>query len=134
MKQPEDKKTLDFLDEQKRGRGRPPVANALTPADRAKRYRDKKRQSKGNNSVTRHEKSDSESVGMLESRIMLLNAENGLLGKELEDAKARIADLTGALEVVVKLRSAKKGIPADVLDALSKLLISSRPKRKQSKL
>ena len=191
MKQPEDNKTLDFLEKQKRGRGRPPVENALTPADRAKRYRDKKRQTKDNNSVTRHENtgnqvfmleckirqlesdvnahrefarqwfedrkaaqreidmlkgelaesntrtanltSNGESVGMLESRIMALNAENGILGRELEDAKARIDDLCGALEVVVKLRSAKKSIPSDVLSALSKLLIA-RPKRKQSSL
>ena len=68
---------------------------------------------------------------MLESRVMVLNAENGILDRELEDAKARIDDLCGALEVVVKLRTQKKGIPADVLSVLSKLLIA-RPKRKQS--
>ena len=44
MKQPEDNKTLELnLAEQKRGRGRPAKPDALTPAERAKRYRDAKR-------------------------------------------------------------------------------------------
>lgn len=44
MKQPEDTKTLELhLTETKRGRGRPAKPNALTPAERAKRYRDAKR-------------------------------------------------------------------------------------------
>ena len=197
MKQPEDNKTLDLLKGQKRGRGRPPVEHALTPAERAKRCRDKKKRAcidvgvtkiqhvtEKDNKVFRLEceisalkdeldsyrrfqeqrvelddfaqlqfdglarenkrleqqiealncdatKNKGESVGMLESRVMVLNAENGILGRELEDAKARIDDLCGALEVVVKLRTQKKGIPADVLSVLSKLLIA-RPKRKQS--
>ncbi len=124
---------MDLLHSEKRGRGRPPKEDALTPAERAKRCRDKKRQGMDIKSVTRNEKSKIDSVGMLESRIILLNSENQNLGLQLEDAKARIDELCGALEVVVKLRSAKKGIPADVLSGLSKLLIA-RPKRKQSKL
>ena len=37
MKQPEDRFTIDLID--KPGRGQPRKANALTPAQRAKRYR-----------------------------------------------------------------------------------------------
>jgi hypothetical protein len=42
MRQPEDTKTLELLPEQKRGRGRPRAENPLTPAERAKRYREKR--------------------------------------------------------------------------------------------
>jgi chromosome segregation ATPase len=48
MKQPEDNATLELnlataIDGARRGRGRPAKADALTPAERAKRYRDAKR-------------------------------------------------------------------------------------------
>ena len=47
MKQPEDSRTIELnlvnAKDPKRGRGRPPKADALTPAERAKRYRDAKR-------------------------------------------------------------------------------------------
>ena len=39
MKQPNDDKTIELTIDAKRGRGRPSLANALTPAERAKRYR-----------------------------------------------------------------------------------------------
>lgn len=44
MKQPEDRSTLELpgLSAPKRGRGRPRKPDALTPAQRAQRYRDKK--------------------------------------------------------------------------------------------
>lgn len=47
MKQPDDTKTIEMaleLAEVKRGRGRPAKVDALTPAERAKRYRDAKRE------------------------------------------------------------------------------------------
>jgi hypothetical protein len=40
MKQPEDRFTIDLID--KPGRGRPRKANALTPAQRAKSYRQRR--------------------------------------------------------------------------------------------
>lgn len=43
MKQPEDTSTAELNLEIKRGRGRPALEHALTPAERAKRYRDAKR-------------------------------------------------------------------------------------------
>lgn len=45
MKQPEDNKTAELALDTKRGRGRPAKEDALTPAERAKRYRDSKRAS-----------------------------------------------------------------------------------------
>lgn len=46
MKQPEDFKTIEMdlgVEVLKRGRGRPSKLDALTPAERSKRYRDAKR-------------------------------------------------------------------------------------------
>lgn len=40
MKQPEDTKTMDLALAEKRGRGRPPKPDALSGAERAKRFRD----------------------------------------------------------------------------------------------
>jgi len=44
MKQPEDTKTMDLALAEKRGRGRPPKPDALTGAERAKRFRDAHRE------------------------------------------------------------------------------------------
>ena len=44
MKQPEDTKTIDLALAEKRGRGRPPKPDALSGAERAKRFRDAHRQ------------------------------------------------------------------------------------------
>lgn len=44
MKQPEDTKTIDLPLAEKRGRGRPPKPDALSGAERAKRFRDAHRQ------------------------------------------------------------------------------------------
>lgn len=41
-KQPEDLYTLELALPMRRGRGRPPKPDALTPAQRAQRYRDRK--------------------------------------------------------------------------------------------
>lgn len=43
MQQPEDTKTLNLLEDVKRGRGRPPKPDALTGAERAKKFRDARR-------------------------------------------------------------------------------------------
>lgn len=56
MKQAEDLKTLKLaLDEPKRGRGRPAKVDALTPAERAKRYREAKRAGSNKATVKRDE-------------------------------------------------------------------------------
>jgi hypothetical protein len=43
MKQRDDTRTMDFFDDGKRGRGRPRLPDALTGAQRAKRYRQNKK-------------------------------------------------------------------------------------------
>lgn len=48
MRQPEDARTIELpgLEPARRGRGRPRKPDALTPAQRAKRYRDRQRAAK----------------------------------------------------------------------------------------
>jgi hypothetical protein len=88
MKQSNDNKTIDlpFGDEPKRGRGRPTKPDALTPAERAKRYRDAKR---GNSSSFR--------VGESCSRCIELQKKLDLEHLALVDALNKIARLEDAL-------------------------------------
>lgn len=86
--------------EPKRGRGRPRLPDALTPAQRSKRYRDNKR--------ARQAAAPSAPSGQLqpidgytERMAEELLAENSRLATALEAARIRIHDLTGALEFFV---------------------------------
>ncbi len=100
MKQPEDSKTMDFLDGEKLGRGRPRRQDALSGADRAKRYREKRKARAApikRDAVTENGSSTSPSRGMLESRVMLLNADNLRLSDALREAFDKIAALEKAL-------------------------------------
>lgn len=116
MKQPEDTKTKELALEVKRGRGRPAKANALTPAQRAQRYRDKarnhgvtarmvsiataqtptefKKQAAINLAATQKNETNScelPSYGMLEAIIIKLRSENKTLKSELEIAIMHIS-------------------------------------------
>jgi hypothetical protein len=86
-KQAEDDKTPDFFDTGKRGPGRQKTGKAMTEAQRSKRYRA--------NRKAQPEKPypGPPSYGMLESRIMLLNAENMGLSNALQAAREKIAAL-----------------------------------------
>ncbi len=100
MKQPEDCKTVDFLESGQRGRGRPRRPDALSGADRAKRYREKRKSRPASikrDAVTENSSPTSPSRGMLESRAMLLNAENCRLSEALQEALDKIAVLEKAL-------------------------------------
>lgn len=100
----------------KRGRGRPRKPDALTDAERAARYRARKKeklkqaQGNGDDLVS----ADSAAVSTRELE----------LANELEIASRRISDLSGALDVVVSIASKGKLIPADVLAGLYRLLSS----------
>jgi len=66
MKQAEDLKTLKLaMDEPKRGRGRPAKVDALTPAERAKRYREAKRAGSNKATVKRDEKNVTENAQLV---------------------------------------------------------------------
>ena len=78
MKQPQDTKTLDLLEPVKRGRGRPRLEHALTPAERAKRYRDNRR-TRLNNTVT-----DNNIVTEKDNKVFLLQCEIQHLQNELD--------------------------------------------------
>jgi hypothetical protein len=94
MKQPEDNATLELnlapvIDGAKRGRGRPTKADALTPAERAKRYRDAKRLANANEkakSVTqitkKEDSTSSEQRRHLENQLKLAQAEMATLQRE----------------------------------------------------
>lgn len=87
----------------KRGRGRPRVEQPLSPAERAKRYRERKRWQRASQQT--------ETAGRPHA-----------LAHQLQTANARIADLAGALHEVVLVASAGKRIPPHLLKGLVKLL------------
>ncbi len=102
MKQPEDKRTIELsLEQQKRGRGRPAKADALTPAQRAKRYRDAKRagppktvkrdvtERKPNVSVAM----DQVTIESLRLQLSLTEGERNAAMRENTQLKEAIADL-----------------------------------------
>ena len=113
MKQPEDTKTGELLlDEHKRGPGRPPVDNPKSAAERARLYRERKKAGKriksDENTVTKNKpESKSESIGMLESRIVLLNAILLQRSDELDAARDRIAALEAELKSVTRHKKIK---------------------------
>jgi hypothetical protein len=154
MKQPEDTKTIDLL-QQKRGRGRPPVENPLTPAERAKRYREKSkaegRSRRSIMAIIRDEppvtNKDNDETFLLKLKIQQL--ENDLASyrkfddqrRELDDMAQRqfdeirselkqsqrlVGDLTGALDEVVQVTAGGKRVPAHMLKGLMKLLADAR--------
>lgn len=70
------------------GRGRPRVDNPLSAADRAKAYRERKKagqQVKRDGEAVTNNDDTLPSYGMLESRVILLTAENLQLAKKLEE-------------------------------------------------
>jgi hypothetical protein len=72
------------------GRGRPRVDNPLSAADRAKAYRERKKagqQVKCDGEAVTNNDDTLPSYGMLESRIILLTAENLQLAKKLQDVQ-----------------------------------------------
>ncbi|GAB3549796.1 hypothetical protein GCM10027343_32010 [Noviherbaspirillum agri] len=100
----------------KRGRGRPRKADALTDAQRAARYRARKKEKL---KAAQKDSTDQAQVHSAASSIR-----EDVLAKELDRADKRINDLTGALDVVVSIASKGKLIPADVLAGLYRLLSS----------
>jgi hypothetical protein len=94
------------------GRGRPRVENPLTQAERAKAYRDRKREADMVKSdavtVTDNHVKLSPSVGLLESRIVLLNAENMQLSDKLQAALDAVAALQAELISVTRHKKPKK--------------------------
>lgn len=112
--------------EPKRGRGRPRLPNALTPAQRAKRYRDNKRARQAAAPSAPSGRLQL-SAGCTERTAEELLAENSRLAAALEAARIRIHDLTGALEFFVAARAKNKRISAEQLKGLHALLALGNP-------
>lgn len=98
-------------------RGRPRLPNALTAAQRAKRYRDKKR---ARDAAT-------QAAGTAPRTAAELLAENNRLLHALGAARIRISDLTGALEFFVEARSKNRKISAEQMKGLHALLALGDP-------
>jgi hypothetical protein len=116
----------------KRGRGRPRLAQALTPAQRAKRYRDKRKREAGTGAVPREgaagaaeasNKPDTRpSIGLLEARIVLLNADNLRLSQDLDAARDRLEALSRALAECLRAHAARKVLADELARAFLPLL------------
>jgi len=74
MKQPEDTKTIE-LQIDKRRRGRPALANKLTPAERAKRYREKRKTEGVKSDVTENLRPLQDNWGTVMLQLEMENAE-----------------------------------------------------------
>ena len=110
MKQQAQPRTSGIANEPKRGPGRPRLPNALTPAQRAKRYRERKRQRMNDAPMTEKERPSSHT----HAQAQRLDAENTRLKAELKAAQVRIADLRSLVDMFIDARMKKKTIPADV--------------------
>ncbi len=102
MKQSEERKTRHVPESEKRGRGRPRRIDTLTDAQRAQRYRDKRKSrpatiKRDDIAVTKNTSSTLPTYGMLEARIILLNSDNLRLADDLQEAFDHIAALKTAL-------------------------------------
>jgi hypothetical protein len=89
-KQLEDKKTIDLLAGEKRGRGRPPVENPLSNAERQRLFRQRKK------------------AGLVVTKKVTKIDPAVLREKQRADA------LAAALELMVEAKLKKKGLPSDV--------------------
>lgn len=106
MKQPEDFKTLELPIEAKRGRGRPAKADALTQAERAKRYRANKKQ----NPVIKSDVTEinNEWANERERELGELRHENHFLMKELTKITKEYEDFRGSLTMQDDLPSEER--------------------------
>jgi hypothetical protein len=101
MKQAEDNRTIELLEQPKRGRGRPPKADALTGAERAKRFRENHRAELKKpapvtvTKITEKEFKDLQSAEQSRTRALAsAHAEIRILVEKLAEKDAEIARLS----------------------------------------
>lgn len=110
MKQPEDHFTTDLLDPVKRSRGRPRLANRLSDAERARRYREKKRTAEA---ARRNTHETSQYPPATEDGLDLHTRNTELLeqvGRLQED----LAAMCDAVDLFIVYRQKKRSMPADI--------------------
>lgn len=118
---PDTETSDNSVSEPKKGRGRPRLPNALTPAQRAKRYRDRKRARQSVPAASAGTGNDSGHASSAQ-QIEELRAENARLAQALAGVRQRNRDLTGALELFVDARANNRKISAELMKGLHKLL------------
>lgn len=89
MKQPDDIKTIDMLNEEKRGRGRPRLENAKSQAERARLYRLNKKLNP---------------APMMPSHLSVITDELQLLRKELRERDREVAALKTEQDLLIAER------------------------------
>lgn len=116
MKQTDGKKMTE--PQAKRGRGRPRIENPLSAAERARRYRERKRQSGASGSKADGASKRAAASG---SELMRLQAELQVLQEFQRQSHAEVAtlrqenaDLRGLVDMFINARLKSKPIPADV--------------------
>lgn len=87
----------------KRGRGRPRSPNPLSAAERARRYRLKKKQGKTGKTATPAK----EGIALTPENFALLLQQNAELRQDL-------ADMISAVELFIGYRQSKKAMPLDI--------------------
>ena len=102
-------------------RGRPRKADALTAAERAKRYRDKKRAAKASQTLA-HPNDKKQSNELVADDHHHLTQEIALLRQRLAESERVKNDLIGALDVFVDSKRKRQKISAEMFTKLCRFL------------
>ena len=132
MPQPQANSPLEYRETSKRGRGRPRVAHPLTPAERARRYR-LKRKAEGRTReagrpgsealpLRKSEAGASAELRHAPGRIAELERENARLRVRAAGLQQWTYDAAGAFQQILSARAGKKGISAARVAGVEKLL------------
>ncbi len=130
MHQPQANSPVEYREIPKRGRGRPRVAHPLTPAERARRYR-LKRKAEGREAgrpgseappLRKSEAGASAELPHALARIADLERENARLRARAAGLQQWTYDAAGAFQQILSARAGKKGISAALVAGIEKLL------------
>lgn len=104
MKHPDDVKTIELPIDKKRSRGRPALDNALSPAERARRYRANKKLNP---------------APMMPSNLSVITDELQLLRKELRERDREVATLKTEQNLLIEERTKAFNVAADAQASLA---------------
>ena len=111
MKQPEDSFTMDLLEPGKRGRGRPRLINRLSDAERARRYRAKKRKAEAaHQNIREVSQNHSATVDAFDD----LRTQKAQLLEQVIRLQQDLAAMCDAVDLFIEYRQKKRTMPADI--------------------